>query len=141
MLFDTNTLDLTAVLDFDFSHVGAPVSEFLFSFLDVGGILPGSIEPHGQLRKWILNGFPKRTDKATRVPKAWDNALAKVGSKKSSDIKGAGNVADIWWFSQELCQAYWFMDRFMARQTPETLAKLKARSAQDLDKYLKLWGF
>ncbi|KAK0391961.1 hypothetical protein NLU13_1459 [Sarocladium strictum] len=141
LLFDPETFDLTAVLDFDFSHVGAAVSEFLFSFLDIEGLLPGSVQPMGRSRQWILNGFPKRVDSATRVPKAWDAALADADALKPSTIEGAGHVADIWWFSQALCEAYWFMDRFMAKQTPEGLVTLKTRSARELGKYLELWGF
>ncbi|KAL1843347.1 hypothetical protein VTK73DRAFT_2868 [Phialemonium thermophilum] len=141
LLFDPATHRLAAVLDFDFSHVGAPVSEFLFSFWDVNGILPGSAEPQGPVRKWLLKGFPKRIDARFRLARSWDEALGRAGAKKPSSIEEAGHVADIWWFSQELCQAYWFMDRFVAHKSEEALAKLKAGSARRLEKFLALWGF
>ncbi|KAK9386022.1 aminoglycoside phosphotransferase [Lipomyces mesembrius] len=154
LLFDTSTYRLTAVLDFDFTHIGAPISEWLFSFWDIDGLLPGSADPMGPLRNWLLNGFPQgglissndRNVPETLEPQftiaaAWDKALAEAGVKKPSTISGADTTADIWWFSQELCQAYWFMESFLARKTPEQLSKMKESSEKSLDAYLVQWGF
>ncbi|KAK9427620.1 hypothetical protein V1505DRAFT_379558 [Lipomyces doorenjongii] len=141
MLFDISTYRLTAVLDFDFSHIGAPVSEYLFSFWDMNALLTGSAGQMGQMRKWLLNGFPKRIDARFKLARSWDHALGEAGVEKPSTIDGAGHIADIWWFSQELCQAYWFMDRFTANRSAEALETLKAGSIRNLEKFLTLWGF
>ncbi|KAJ5915760.1 Aminoglycoside phosphotransferase [Penicillium verhagenii] len=118
LLIDCANGRVTAVLDFDFAHIGAPISEYLFSFWDLDGILPGSAEPLGPLRKYMLDGFPEQNtsiDTKLKLAQAWDNALTEVGVKKPSTIRKAGDIADIWWFSQDLCQAFWFMENFVKR--------------------------
>lgn len=60
LLFDRTNSRLSAVLDFDFAHIGAPVSEYLFSFWDLDGLLSGSSDPIDPLRNYILEGFPFR---------------------------------------------------------------------------------
>lgn len=129
------------MLDFDFSHVGAPVSEYPFSFWDLDGILPGSADPTGPMRKWLLNGFPERVDARFKLARSWDEALGRAGAKKPSTIEAAGHVADIWWFSQKLCQAYWFIDRFIVDRSEDALARLKEGSRREIEKYLTLWGY
>ncbi|KAJ5654148.1 Aminoglycoside phosphotransferase [Penicillium lividum] len=144
LLFDCANARVTAILDFDFAHIGAPISEYLFSFYDIDGLMPGSAQPLGPLRKYMLDGFPmqgERIDTKLKLAQAWDNALIDVGAKKPSNIRKAGDIADLWWFSQDLCQAFWFMDRFLKKRTPGALEKLKADSARSLEKYLKQWGF
>jgi len=95
----------------------------------------------GQMRKWLLKGFPKKVDARFRLAMSWDDALGRAAAQKPSTIEGAGHVADVWWFSQELCQAYWFMDQFIAKRSEDALAKLKAGSARKLEKTLTLWGY
>ncbi|KZF21221.1 hypothetical protein L228DRAFT_249007 [Xylona heveae TC161] len=175
LLFDPSTYRLTAVMDFDFAHIGSPISEWLFSFWDIPGLLPGSAEPLGRLRDWLLSGFPSEdghgSDKANdddgnaskkgtahpeaksndppnfqsnkwNLPRAWDAALRHVGvTHRPSTIRAAGDIADLWWFSQELCQAYYFMESFIQKKSSEQLEKMKEHSATTLDKYLVQWGF
>ncbi|OOQ89873.1 phosphotransferase enzyme family protein [Penicillium brasilianum] len=143
LLFDRTSNRLTAVLDFDFAHIGAPISEYLFSFWDLGGLLPGSSDPD-PLRNYILKGFPfleEGVEDKWKLARAWDNALSHVGAKKPLTIEKAGDIADIWWFSQDLCEAYWFIDGFLEKRTPEKLEELKAESASNLEGYLTQWGF
>lgn len=142
LLFETSTFRLSAIVDFDFSHIGAPISECLFSFYNFEGLFPGSAEPLGRLRELILAGFPKDIDEGSnKLGRAWDNALDRIGSQRPSTIAGADQVADIWWFSQELCQAYWLMERFISKNSPEKLDKYKKEAAANLDKYLTQWGY
>lgn len=158
LLFDKSSSRLTAVLDFEFAHIGAPVSEWLFSFFDLDGILPAAVSPMGPIRDWMLHEFPQggvisSDDKKTSKPLnrklttaetfavAWDTALAEAGVNKPSMISGAGETADIWWFSQEICQAYWFFDSFLAKKTPVQLSRMKTSSEQFLEASLAQWGF
>lgn len=57
LLFDHTTNRLSAVLDFAFAHIGAPISEYLFSFWDLDGLLSGSSDLTDPLRNYILQGF------------------------------------------------------------------------------------
>ncbi len=134
-----------AVVDFDFSHVGAPISEYLFSFYDMNGLLPGSGEHLRFFRQFLLHGFPENNSecdsKDLKMARVLDAALHRVDAKKPSNQHSAGTVADVWWFSQELCQAYWLMDGFVSNRTPVQLAEMKQESAEALQVYLDLWGY
>ena len=132
---------MTAVLDFDFSHIGAPVSEYLFSLLELKYLLPSAADPLDDMRSWLLQGFPKDVDAKYHLSQTFDAILAEKGVLKPSNIPEAGTVADIWWFSQELCEAYWFMDNFLAKRDEKALEELKDCSARTLGKYLELWGY
>lgn len=113
MLFNRETNALMAVVDFDFSHVGAPISEYLFSFYDMNGLLAGSAEAVRFFRQFLLHGFPEADDVGDspdlKMARALDAALQQADAKKPSNQHSAGTVADVWWFSQELCQAYWLI--------------------------------
>lgn len=76
-----------------------------------------------------------------KLARAWDNALSGVGVKKPSTIDKAGDVADIWWFSQDLYEAYWFIDTFLEKRTPEKLEAFEVESANNLQRFLEQWGF
>lgn len=146
LLFNRRSNRLSAVLDFDFAHIGAPISEYLFSFWDLDGLLPGSSDPNDPLRNHILKGFPfaeeeEGVEYKWKLARAWENALSDVGAEKPSTIDKAGDIADIWWFSQDLCEAYWFIDTFLEKRTPEKLEEFKAVSASNLERYLAHWGF
>lgn len=73
--------------------------------------------------------------------RAWDNALSGVGVKTPSTIDKAGDVADILWFSQDLYEAYWFIDTFLEKITLEKLEALKVESTNNLRRFLEQWGF
>lgn len=145
LLFDRETNVLMAVVDFDFSHVGAPISEYLFSFYDMNGLLAGSGETARFFRQFLLCGFPEADDVSDstdlKMARALDAALQQVDAKKPSNQHSAGTAADVWWFSQELCQAYWLMDGFLRHRTPAQLAEMKDESADALRFYLDLWGY
>lgn len=97
----------------------------------------------GPIRDFLLNGFPETNEDADDIKMArlFDAALDRTGVKKPSNLGFAGTAADIWWFSQELCQAFWFMDGFISKRSTEKLEELKTGSAEVLDAYLTLWGY
>ena len=57
LLLDKATNDLVAVIDFDFAHLGSPMTEFLYSFLQFQWILGRVAEPACGLRELTVNGF------------------------------------------------------------------------------------
>lgn len=61
LLYDKNTMHLTALLDFDFAHVATVSDEFFRSLGHGTGRLPGPGEYDKDkiaLRKAMLEGFP-----------------------------------------------------------------------------------
>ncbi|CEJ81142.1 hypothetical protein VHEMI01287 [[Torrubiella] hemipterigena] len=107
LLFDRETKTLTAVIDFDFSHAGSPVSEYLFSFYDVDYLLTSSVEPNGPMRGFLLDGFPEGdehkgidSENVGELQKArrFDTAFASQGVPRPSTIGYAAAASDIWWF-------------------------------------------
>ncbi|KAG5944994.1 hypothetical protein E4U53_006770 [Claviceps sorghi] len=141
LLFDPETYRLTAVLDFDFSHIGAPVSEYLFSFGDIYALLPSQSAPVGLTRKWLLGGFPKKVDHKFRLAKLLDAVLADAHVQKPSTIEAAGYIADIWWFSQDLCEAFWLMDSHVGKSLTKPMEMIISGSARKLERALELWEF
>ncbi|KAH8721413.1 hypothetical protein HC256_001769 [Beauveria bassiana] len=141
LLFDLRTNRLVAVVDFDFGHIGSTITEFLYSFPEFQGILLGLAEPEGDLRGLILNGFVGEVDAQFAIGKAWDKALAALGAMRPSTIEGSADVADVWWFSQELMQFHWLLPRFYESQSNEQIQGWVSESRQQLETYLDHWGY
>lgn len=139
-------MKLTALVDFDFSHLAAPISEYLLSFLGYGYNLSGSADcifectPREQLLKGEIRFDPARPDKGP-YSKIFDNALVETGAEKPVDIKGAKILSDVWWFSQDICQAFWFMPEFLKARKPAKLLELKRDGERNLGHYLSEWGY
>ncbi|KAM3542052.1 hypothetical protein ARSEF1564_005008 [Beauveria bassiana] len=141
LLFDLRTNRLVAVVDFDFGHIGSTITEFFYSFPEFQGILLGVAEPEGDLRGLILNGFVGEVDAQFSIGKAWDKALAAQGAMRPSTIEGSADVADVWWFSQELMQFHWLLPRFYESQSNEQIQGWVSESRQQLETYLDHWGY
>lgn len=91
-LFDKENYQITALLDFDWAHIGLPADELLRSFHRRYARLPG---PYGQdpdrpaLRHALLHGFPSPLPAASRsvqwkTAEMWDSQLAEAGANRPS---------------------------------------------------------
>ncbi|KAF8859192.1 hypothetical protein BDZ45DRAFT_725477 [Acephala macrosclerotiorum] len=138
ILIDPETLQLTAPLDFDFSHIASLGDEYFYSFASFHSIVASPFEGEQEtLRQAQLNGFedfktPKSQEEVDwNQAKMWHSALkiASVGSP--ADIEGI----------EELAASYWFLLDWLKRKTPEQQEELKNEAELNLDKYLKRWGF
>lgn len=141
ILLDPVTRQLTGLIDFDFAHIGAPISEFVLSFMSgFEYCLPGSADAAeaGIQRDYMLKGFPEDTSDRS---KPFDQALMQAGAKKPDAITGADVLSDVWWFSQDICQAFWFLPGVLARRTPEQVAEMRMWGVKNLDFYLSKWGY
>lgn len=157
MLIDPDTLHITALLDFDFSHVSFVAEEFLYSFLFIHGLLMGPIEDdeYVALRKAQLQGFQKDShlsqseenkDKGQesidwKLAQAWDEELAKLNIQRPSSIKGIDEVSALHWFLQEISPPYFDMKRWLTSQTPEQQEKMRMEVKSTIKRYLERWGF
>jgi hypothetical protein len=155
MLFDPETLQITALLDYDFAHVASPLDEYLWSFPDVHGLLAGMDNDDQALKILQLEGFIREPDEVIKglghnetpgennwvLAKAWDEELAKAGVERIADIEGAEEVGNLYWFLQFVCPPEFLLERWRKRFTVEELVEQKMKFEKKLDKYLMHWGF
>lgn len=143
LLFDRRTNRLTAVIDFDFCHIGSTITEFLYSFPELQGILLGVAEPEDGKRDLVLNGFADpEIDAQFAKGKAWDDTLAAQGVLRPCTIDGSDNVSNVWWFAQDLLQFHWLLPRFYESQkSEEGIQKWVDKSRKRIESYLEHWGY
>ncbi|KAH8588221.1 hypothetical protein B0O99DRAFT_730815, partial [Bisporella sp. PMI_857] len=94
--FDLETIQLTELLDFDFTHIASPGGEYLYSFVDFHGITPGPFEVAGmeKLRLAHLNGFKDKqlegpfgeAEPDWKTAGIWQAAVEKSGMRALADI-------------------------------------------------------
>ncbi|KAH8590718.1 kinase-like domain-containing protein [Bisporella sp. PMI_857] len=156
ILFDKDTLEITALLDFEFSHIGSPLDEYFWSFNSIHGLLPGLEHDEAAMRAALLSAFSSsrstyiagspfpekiRTDYDWEVARTWDEELGREGAKKSSNILGAGDVAAVYWFIENICLPRFLSEKAMKRTSEEDKLRLKREISEVLDMCLKFWGF
>jgi hypothetical protein len=164
MLYDKETMAITALLDFDFSHIASPVDEYFYSFYTIHGTLGShhdTDKTSGQLLEYQIKGFPRdiadeRPDTSNErhfdddaqadwvVASTWDNMLREKGIKTPSSLEGVGEldgIQNLYWFIQDICQPYLLMDRWLQTRTPEQLARTKAKNETALRNALKGFGY
>ncbi|KAH8800174.1 kinase-like domain-containing protein [Xylogone sp. PMI_703] len=151
ILFNPDTLQVTALLDFDFAHIASPGDEFFYSFADFHGIIPGPLEDRemNALRLAQLNGFKdnnvKNLTRAVQVDwktaKMWQVAMEKSQVRSPADIENVGELATIYWFLLDICPPYFLLPCWLKRRTEEQKQASKRDTQANLDKYLKRWGY
>jgi len=164
MLYDKETMTITALLDYDFAHIASPKDEFFYSFYTIHGTLGGHHDPDktaAQLLNCQINGFPSNiTDERPDTSKprhvdddaqvdwviasTWDNLLREKGVKRPSSLQGIGpidGIQNLYWFIQDICQPYLLMDRWLKTWTPEQLEKTKSKIETSLRNALEGFGY
>lgn len=149
LLIDPETLQLTALLDFDFSHIASPGDEYFYSFPSFHGIVAGPFEEgeQGALTQVQLNGFkdfkpPESQEEVDwNLAKTWHSALKTAGVETPADIDGIEELAALYWFLLDVCPPYFLLPRWLKRKTPEQQQASKKETEVSLDKYLRRWGY
>ncbi|KAK2758250.1 hypothetical protein FQN54_004095 [Arachnomyces sp. PD_36] len=149
MLFDPKSNRLTALLDFDLAHIATPADEYFYSFRTVGALLVGPFEEgeYGQLRQYLLDGFdgtiPTQIGGKVdfEIAQMMDKEFVRTGVLRPADIKGAGELAALKWFLEDVSPPYFFMSRWVACRKPEQIEEIKSDIEKNLGKYLERWGF
>ncbi|KAI5859398.1 hypothetical protein GGS23DRAFT_600519 [Durotheca rogersii] len=151
ILYDAPSNQLTALLDYDFSHIASPAEEYFYSFRTIGALLTGPFEEgdEGRLRKCLLEGFEGNTgtEMHGRGRVNWEVALMtdyefyRAGVLRPADIPGCGELASLKWFLEDVSPPYFYMSRWLAGRTPEILGGMREEIRSNLDKYLLRWGF
>lgn len=132
---------MKAIVDFDFGHIGSPLTEYLYSFPEFHGILLGVAEPENGKRDLVLNGYSGIIAPNLAVGKIWEDALAVEGAQRPSTIEGADIVSDVWWFGQELLQFHWMIPRLHEQMSDEDKKRSCNQSMRRLQTYLEHWGY
>ncbi|KAK1613535.1 hypothetical protein BDP81DRAFT_336811 [Colletotrichum phormii] len=141
LLFDPSTLQVTALLDFDFSYVGTAADEFMgFSFGNIcGGTLPGLYEGASQLalRRAMLDGFPETppeldpSEVQWDLAEAWDKELARAGAARPRTISRFKEIANIYGLQDKVSPFELDNPMMRKRMTAEQLKEAR-RSTEDL---------
>ncbi|KAG2419956.1 hypothetical protein HFD88_004753 [Aspergillus terreus] len=151
VLVDPETYQITGLLDLEFSQVASPLEEYLYSFHDVHGLLPGAHttdEGLLALRKALLHGFPNPLPESPPPPtgpvrfgskrniqwhlaKAWDEELAKLEVQRPATIPSADEISRLHWFAQDICPFY-FLQTMWLEAVGEDRAQEELLSQTDL---------
>jgi hypothetical protein len=149
MLFDPTSNRLTALVDFDLSHIATPADEYLYSFRTLGALLASPLEPgdEGQLRQCLLYGFdgnvPDENGKEVdfEIAQMMDKEFVRAGVLRPADIHGAGELAALKWFLEDVSPPYFFMERWLEWKGREKVEEVKVGVEENLGKYLGRWGY
>ena len=95
--FDPATNRVTALLDFDFTHIAAPVDESFYSFPSFHGILSEPFEPEENeaLRLAQLDGFKSPNPTSTNSEINWNLAQLWHSELSRLEILGPSNIERI----------------------------------------------
>ncbi|KAI0433296.1 hypothetical protein F5Y09DRAFT_299095 [Xylaria sp. FL1042] len=151
MLVDPISNKLTAILDFDLSHVASPAEEYFYSLTNLGSMLAGPFDDNPDeilLRKCLLGGFDNvdiANDRGGKinwiVARVTDHEFIQAGVLRPSEIKGCGELANLKWFLESLSPPYFHMPRWVKGHKLEFIEKKKQAIRSTIEKYLDHWGF
>ncbi|KAL8913404.1 MAG: hypothetical protein Q9171_001783 [Xanthocarpia ochracea] len=147
-LYDIGTMRLTALLDFDFSHIATFADKF-FRSLGAGiGQLPSPRESGDflTLRTAMLAGFPDQLpasndDVQWPSAKAWDDALRARGAKRPSTIENIAALSDLFWLSGQILPFKLCNEVVVRNSSQEQLAARKKTGEALLINFLSDYGY
>lgn len=141
---------LTALLDFDFSHIATLADEFFRSLCADIGQFPSPRES-GELlalRKAMLTGFPDPlppTDEEGFVQwpsaKAWDDALCERSAKRPSTIENIAALSDLFWLSGQIFPFRLCNQTVVKNSSQEQLAARRKTGEKLLINFLNDYGY
>lgn len=139
---------LTALLDFDFSHIATFADEF-FRSLGAGiGQLPSPRESGDflTLRTAMLAGFPDQLPPANDdvqwpSAKAWDDALRASGAKRPSTIENIAALSDLFWLSGQILPFKLCNEVVVRNSSQEQLAARRKTGERLLINFLSDYGY
>ncbi|EGX95198.1 Protein kinase-like domain [Cordyceps militaris CM01] len=146
MLFDKDSNEITAILDFDFSVVSNPFDEYLTSFTDLGGCVGGLTN---EVEAAILKGdfasppadLSEDAKREWELADAWRSIAKKNGVLSPSEMKGADQIMELIQFQNLLCP-HRLSNAFMLEKMNDTeKAELRAKTQAKIVQWLAKYGF
>ncbi|KAJ5711572.1 hypothetical protein N7488_005728 [Penicillium malachiteum] len=155
LLFDPETLKVTALLDYDFTQIASPADEYFYSFMQFHGLVIGPLElgdagaEMESLRLALLNGFKDKSsyDAAAeghidwKTAEMWQSAMERAHVKSPADIEGIGELGAIYWFLLDVSPPWFLLPKWLAKRTDEEKQTQKMEIQGNLGKYLERWGY
>ena len=150
LLFDKESLQLTAILDYDWALIGTPSDEFCMSFGDFIK-LSGDSNDHVDLYNALLSGSSVNDVNQTtadnvdwEVARTWDQCLDSAGVQRYSTIPGFSQISRLRDFAKAI--APWGVVNEVAiemkkRQGGGDLEKIMEEAQSHVDMYLREHGF
>lgn len=141
---------LTALLDFDFSHIATFADEFFRSLCADIGQFPSPRESREllALRKAMLTGFADPlppTDKDGSVQwasaKAWDDALCERNAKRPSTIENIAALSDLFWLSGQILPFRLCNQIVVKNSSQEQLSAMRKTGEELLINFLNDYGY
>lgn len=147
-MYDPGTKRLTALLDFDFSHIATYADEF-FRSLGAGiGQFPSQRESGESfaLRTAMLTGFPDPLPPSTDEvqwpsAKAWDDALRERGAQRPGTIEDIAALSDLFWLSGQILPFKLCNEVVVGNSSQEQLAARKSSGEGLLINFLNDHGY
>lgn len=130
ILFDQESNHLTAIQDFDFSHVASLVDEYFCFLHSIYSLLTGPLEGEEfkTLRMAQLSGFTTTTFAPAEgkepevnwdIAKVGDKEIEKQGVLNPGNIAGIEDVTALYWFLIDVGPQYFLMGRWLERKSVE----------------------
>ena len=139
---------LTALLDFDFSHIATFPDEFFRSLgADIGRFAsPRESGESFALRTAMLTGFPdplppSNDDVQWPSAKAWDDALRERGAKRPGTTEDIAALSDLFWLSGQILPFKLCNEVVVRNTSPEQLAARKSSGEGLLISFLSDYGY
>ena len=138
MLFDPETNEITALLDYDFGHIGSQADEYFYSLGELHGLLVPPFQEEDDInlmRERLLHGFDEQvaSDKSEMVDwrlfAALDEQLAAEGVERPVDIPGIDQLSAIYWFLQDVSPPMFFLKRWRAHMGEEKVQEFRDRKS------------
>lgn len=159
ILYDPETLRVTAILDYSLSHIAIPIVEFLYSFAAFSGSLTTPFDKETErLRHAMLHGFPEIPPVSKPIQqgpgmfgsgrniqwglaRAWEVELERVGAIRARNTAGADLLSQVHWFIQDLAPWHLYDPDVLRIRTREQLLEARQHTKKTLERYLETWGY
>ncbi|KAK2758251.1 hypothetical protein FQN54_004096 [Arachnomyces sp. PD_36] len=145
-LFDKETNEITALIDFDWAQIGLVADEILRSFHKRYARLPGPYEQDPDrvfLGNALLTGkFPSPLPASSKsvawdIAEIWDSCLAKVGADRPSTIGEIEILSRLYMLVDTICPDMLCNEVIVKMISEETVEKEKEAAERVLERFLQ----
>lgn len=152
MLFDPETSRITAIIDYDFGHIGSEADEYLYSLSQLHFLVVPPFEADENIdfmRRQLLQGWkhgeaaarPKCESVDWKLAILMDEQLARAGVERPSDISAMDELSARYWFMQSISPPILSVKSWRDAVGSEQVEKFRQREQGAIERYLERWGY